>query len=167
MILVHNCFLFILIIMKLRTQTLHESRMCPMDFWGQRSRSQCIYNWKWCMPHNYFAFTPIIMRLDTKTRHESRMCPMDFRIQGQGHNALITENSICRIIAFLLLLSSWNFIQRLPMRLGCALLISGSRGQGHNIDNWKWFMLHNCFPFTPVKRSKVTMQWLLKIVYGA
>ena len=32
--------------------TLHETRMCPMDLGVQRSRSQCIDNWKWFMLHN-------------------------------------------------------------------------------------------------------------------
>ena len=69
----------------------------------------------------------------------------------QGHNAVITENGLCRIISLPLYLSSWNFIQRLPMRWGCALLILGSKGQRSRsqcIDNLKWFMLHNCCPFT-------------------
>ena len=46
MIPAHNCVPFTLIIMKLYSKTLHESRMYPSDFGakGQRSRSQCIDN---------------------------------------------------------------------------------------------------------------------------
>ena len=75
------------------------------------------------------------------------------KVKRQGHNALITENSLYRIIAFPLHLSPWNFIQRLPNSRVCFLLISGSKGQRSTaqcIDNWKWFMLHNFFPFTPI-----------------
>ena len=45
----------------------------------------------------------------------------DQKVEGQGHNALITENGICCINAFPLHLSSLNFIQKLPMSQGCAL----------------------------------------------
>ena len=43
----------------------------------------------------------IIMKLHAQTPHESRMCPIDFEVKRQGHNALITKNGLCRIIAFL------------------------------------------------------------------
>ena len=92
-----------------------------------------------------------------------------------------------RITASPLHLSSWNYTGTLPMSQGSSLLTSGSKGQRSRslfIDFWKWLMLHNCFPLTPmimklhtktplewrvcpigvrVKRSKVkvTMQWLL------
>ena len=36
----HNCYPFTHIIMKLHTQTSHEWRMCPIDFWVTRSRSE-------------------------------------------------------------------------------------------------------------------------------
>ena len=77
------------------------------------------------------------------------------KVKGQGHNALITKNGLCCIIAFRLHLLSWYFIQRLPMSKGCVLLISGSKGKRSRsqcIDYWKWFMLHNCFPFTPIMK---------------
>ena len=70
----HNCFPFTPIIMTLHMQTPHESRMYPIDFEVQRSRSQCINYWKWFPAHNYFLFTPIIMKLHMQTPHESRMC---------------------------------------------------------------------------------------------
>ena len=140
---------------------------------------------KMILVHNCFPFTLIHFKLCTKTTHESWMCPIDFGVKGQSHNALITENGLCRIISFPLHLSSWNFIHRLPMSGGCVLWVLGSKGQrqGLNLSNYcKWFMLHNFFPFTPiimklhtktplevrmcpkdfgVKRSKVkvTMHW--------
>ena len=79
--LVHNCFPFTPIIMKLHMQTPHEARMCPIDFEVQRSRSQCINYWKWFPAHNCFPFTPIIMKLHMQTPHESRMCPIDFEVK--------------------------------------------------------------------------------------
>ena len=77
----HNCFPFTPIIMKLHVQTPHESRMCPIDFEVQRSRSQCINYWKWFPAHNCFPFTPIIMKLHMQTPHEARMCPIDFEVK--------------------------------------------------------------------------------------
>ena len=65
--------------------------------------------------------------------------------KGQGHNVLIKENGLCRIVAFPLHLSSWNFIQRLPMSWGCALWIwrsKGERPRSQFIVYWKWFMSH-------------------------
>ena len=56
--------------------------------------------------HNCFLHTPIVMILDTQSSHESRMCPIDFEVKRQVHNALITENRLCRIIAIPLHLSS-------------------------------------------------------------
>ena len=103
------------------------------------------------MSHNCSPFTTIIMKLHTKTPHEVRMCPMDFEVKCQGHNALITENGLCCIIALPFHLLSWNFIQRLPMSRGCALRVSGSKGQrsrSHCIDYLKWLLVYNCFPFT-------------------
>ena len=73
------------------------------------------------------------------------------KVKGQGHNALITENGLCRIIAFPLHLSLWNLKQRLPMSPGCTLWMSESKCQRSSSqcsDYWKWFLAHNCFPFT-------------------
>ena len=89
-------------------------------------------------------------------------------------------------------LSSWNFTGTLPLNQGWALSASGSkvqRSRSQCIDYWKWLMSHNCFPFTPIimelntkthhesricpmdvrvkmSKVKVTMQWLLKMVFG-
>ena len=94
-----------------------------------------------------------------------------------------------RITASPLHQSSWNFTGTLPLSQGWALSASGSKGQRSRsqcIDYWKWLMLHNCFPFTPIimefntktphesrmcprdvgvkmSKVKVTMQWLLKM----
>ena len=115
------------------------------------------------------------------------------KVKGQGHNARITENGFLRITASPIHLSLWNFTCILPMSQVCALWNLGSKGQRSRSqckDYWKWFLAHNCFPFTPilmklhmqsphessmdpmdfgVKRSKVkvTMQGLLKKVSGA
>ena len=112
------------------------------------------------------------------------------KVKGQGHNARITENGFLRITASPLHLSLWNFTCSLPMSQVWALWTLGSKGQRSRSqckDYWKWFLAHNCFPFTPifmklhmqsphelsmdpmdfkVKRSKVkvTMQGLLKMV---
>ena len=158
----------------------------------KRWRSKCIECWKWFLLHNWFPFTPIIMKLHKRTPYEMRMCPVDFgvkrwkvkvtlhfflemvfcfpfyslhhetshkdspwvqdvpcgffyhKVKGQGHNALIPENSFLPIIAFPLLL---------------------------NILKLHTQTLHE-FRMCPidvrVKRShvKVTMHWLLEMVFG-
>ena len=78
------------------------------------------------MLHNCFPFKPIIIKLHTKNPLEGRMCPMD----------------VGRFM-------SWIFTHRLSMNWGCAILMSGSKGQGHNaliIENGFWritaFPLH-------------------------
>ena len=52
--------------------------------------------------HNGSTITIIIVKLLTKTPYEFRMCPIDFGVECQGNNSLITENSLCSIIDFLL-----------------------------------------------------------------
>ena len=134
-------------------QTPHESRMCPIDFEVKRSRSQCINYWKWFPAHNCFPFTHIIMKLHLQTRHEARMCPIDFRVKGQGHCALISRNGFLRITAFPLHPWLQNFTGTLLLSQGCALLISGSKGQRSRsqcINYWKRFLAHNCYPFIPM-----------------
>ena len=144
------------IIMKLHTQTPHELRMCPINFGGskgQRSRSQCIDIWKWFMSHNCYPFTLFIMKLHTDSWWVKDV-PNWFwgqKVRGEGHNALISENGLCCMIAIPFHLSSWNFTHRLPMSWGCVLLILGSKGQRSKsqwIDYWKWLLAHNCFPIT-------------------
>ena len=116
-----------------------------MDFGVQRSRSQCSDNCEWFMLHNCFQFTPIIMKHHTKTPHELRMCLWVLGSKGQGHNALITENGLCRIIAFNLHLSSETSYKDSPW---VEDVLMGSGFHRSCIDYWKWFLAHNCFPFT-------------------
>ena len=75
------------------------------------------------------------------------------KVKGQGHNARITENGFLRITASPLHLSLWNFTCSFPMSQVCALWNLGSKGQRSRSqckDYWKWFLAHNCFPFTPI-----------------
>ena len=69
------------IIVKLHIQTPHESRMCPIDFGAQGSRSKCIYYWKWFLVRKCFLFKPVIMKLHIQTLHELRMCSFDFFVK--------------------------------------------------------------------------------------
>ena len=163
---------------------------------GQRSRSQCKDYWKRFLAHNCFAFTPIFDETSHAVSPWVEYGPYGLwgqKFKGQGHNARITENGFLCITASPLHLSLWNFTCSLPMIQVCALWNLGSKGQRSRSqckDYWKWFLAHNCFPFTPifmklhmqsphelsmdpmdfgVKRSKVkvTMQRLLKKVSGA
>ena len=115
------------------------------------------------------------------------------KVNGQGHDIRITENGFWRKTASPLHRSSWNFACSLPMSQVCALWTLGSKGQRSRSqckNYWKRFPVHNCFLFSPilmklhmqsphessmcpldfgVKRLKVkvTMQGLLKMVFGA
>ena len=150
-----------LIVMKFHRLTHHELRICPIGFGVKRSRSQCIDYWKLFMSHNCFPFTPIIMKLLTQTPHEFSMCPIDFldqKVKGQGHNALITENSLCCIIALPLLPGdppSWNSIAWF------LSLYTYHHESAHTDSPWV-----EGVPFQFMdSKVKVTMHWLLKTVY--
>ena len=85
------------------------------------------------------------------------MCPIDFGVKGQKSRSQCND---CRksfmlhtfvVIAFRMHLSSWNFIQGLPMGWRCAFLILGSKSQRSRsqcINSWSCFIAHNWFPFT-------------------
>ena len=66
-------------IMKLHTLAPYESRMCPIDFGGQRSWG--IDDWKWFPGHNWLCNPPMVMKLHTLSPHESMMCPIDFGVK--------------------------------------------------------------------------------------
>ena len=93
----HNCFPFTPIIMKLHMQTPNESRMWPIYFEVQRSRSQCINYWKWFLAHNCFPFTPIIMKLHMQTPHEARMCPIDFEVKRS--KVKVTMHTLLKMVS--------------------------------------------------------------------
>ena len=80
--------------------------------------------------------SPIIMKLHKRAPHESRMYPI-LGSKGQGHGTLMTENVFLTITYFVIHLLSRN-IHLLPMSQGCALFISGLKGQGHGA-------IENCF----------------------
>ena len=107
------------------------------------------------------------------------------KVKGRGHNAWIIENgNLCKI-AFSLHISSWNFTHRLLLCRGCGLLICRSKGQRSRsqcIDNLlSLYTFHHetshknpcwvemCSIDFEVKMSevRVTMHWLLKMVYVA
>ena len=123
---------------------------------GQRSRSQCIDYRKQFMSHNFFLFKTYHHETSHTDSPWVEDVPYLFwgqKVKGQGHNALIIGNGLCRIISFPLHLSPWNFTHRLPMSRGYALLILGSKGQRSRsqcIDYRKRFMSHTFFPFTPI-----------------
>ena len=177
-------------------QSPHELSMDPMDFRVQRSRSQCKDYWKWFLEHNCFPCTPIFMKLHMQSPHESSMDPMDFKVKRS--KVKVTMQGLLKkdsggITASPLHLSLWNFTCSLPMSRVWTLWTLGSKWQRSRSqckDYWKWFLAHNCFPFTPIfmklhmqsphessmcpmkfrvkmSKVKVTMQGLLKKVSGA
>ena len=99
----------------------------------QRSRSWGIVNCKWFPDHNWLCNPPMIMKLHTHAPHESRMCPIDFRVKGQGHGALMIENSFWTITNPVIHLWSWNFMHLLPWVKDVPYWFRGQKvkGQGH------------------------------------
>ena len=63
------------------------------------------------MAHNCSPFTPIVMKLHTQTSHKLRVSPYGFKVEGQGHNAVVTENGLWCITAFPLHVLSRFFTQ--------------------------------------------------------
>ena len=54
------------------------------------------------------------------------------KVKGQGHNAFITENGLCGVIAFTLHPSSWNFLFFTHiLSLPYGFLGQKVNGQGH------------------------------------
>ena len=68
--------------------------------------------------------------------------------EGRITNAWLAKMQITLTLTSLDL----NFTQRRLLSWGCALLISGSKGQGHNALVTK-ILVHNCFPFTYTQSS--------------
>ena len=132
--------------MKLHMQTPHESRMCPIDFEVQRSRSQCINYWKWFPAHNCFPFTPIIMKLHMQTLHEARMCPIDFQVKRS--KVKVKMHKLLKMVSSTLLLSLYTYHHETvhadsPWVKDVPYRFSGQnvKGQGHNGD---FDILKNC-----------------------
>ena len=110
-------------IMKLHTLTHHESRMRPIDFEVQRSRS-----WRMVIS------PPPVKPEGTIGLHSvcPSVCPSVCLSVRHTSFRTITDSVIH--------LWSWNFIHLLPMSQGCALLILGSKGQrSWRMVIWKWF----------------------------
>ena len=119
-------------------------------------------NYKWFPGHKWLFNQPMIMELHT---HESRMCPKRFwgqKITGQGHGTLMIENVFGTITDSVIHLWSWNVIHLLPMSQGCALLISGTKGQRSRslgTGDWKWFPDYNWLwnPYMIMKLHTLTL----------
>ena len=127
--------------MELHTQTPHESRICPIDFRVKRSRSECIDNWKkqgsvkWFQRITALSLQLLSWNFTLRLPLSQEYALYIFwrqKVKDQGHNALITKNSLWCTIDIPIHLSSWNCIHRLPMTWTCALFILGSKGQGQN-----------------------------------
>ena len=91
------------------------------------------------MDNNWLCNPPMILKLYTLTPHKSKMCPIDFwvkrsKVTVMGHCTLkmvsgwkwfLDNNWLCNPPMIM------KLIHLLPMSQGCALLISGSKGQVH------------------------------------
>ena len=56
----------------------------PYWFWGKRSRSWGIGDWKRFPDHYWLWNPPMIMKLHTPAPYESKMCLIDFGLKGLG-----------------------------------------------------------------------------------
>ena len=158
----HSCFPITPIIMKLHTQTPHESRMCSIDFGVERSRSQCIDYRKWFMLHNFFSFTIIIIKLHTQTTHESRMCYiMKLHIKAElmmWTNDFWLQRSKSQYFGYWKCVMAHNcflftsIIMKLHTQIPHELLYRFWGPKNKVSIHWllKMFSLHNCFPFTSI-----------------
>ena len=139
-------------------QSPHESSMDPMDLRVKRSKVKVTMQGLLKM-FSYAQLLPFYTYLHETSHAVSPWVeygPYGLwgqKVKGQGHNARITEKGFWRITASPLHLSLWNFTCSLPMSQVCALWNLGSKGQRSRSqcnDYWKWFLAHNCFPFTPI-----------------
>ena len=80
-ILVHDCFPFTSIIIKLQVYRLPMSRGCASMISGQKVKGQCIDYFKLSPVYYCFPISPIIMKLHPQTPHESRVCPIDIGVK--------------------------------------------------------------------------------------
>ena len=89
------------IIMKLHTQTPHESKMCPINYGVKRSRSHCIDCWKRCMLYNCFPFRHIIIKNFKQTSHTDSLWVDNFWVKRSTVTMhWLLKNCNWRIIAF-------------------------------------------------------------------
>ena len=124
-LMLHNCFPFTSIIMKLHTKTPLELRVCPVDVRvkGQGHNALIAENGFCCI---------VALSSHLKSWIFTHRLPMSWGCallmsgsKGQGHNALIIENGFWRIIAFPVHLQSSNLTHRFPVSQGYALMILG------------------------------------------
>ena len=127
----HTCSPFTPIIMKLHTQTLHETRMCPIDLGskGQGHNAMISDNGLCCIISiSLFTYHHETSHIDFPWVAD---LPYYFGVKRSRTHRL-PKNVLCRIIALLLHLSLWNYRPWLSMSQGCVLLFLGSNGHGHN-----------------------------------
>ena len=132
--LVHNCFRITPIVMKL-LQTLPMSLtlrgvLLNLDSKDQGHNASIAENGLYCL----IAFSLHLSSLHCTTRPP---WVEDLSFIFQGQKVKVTTHWLLYmfffiITAFPLHLPQLNFTHRLPMSQGCALLILGSKGQGHN-----------------------------------
>ena len=117
------------------------------------------------MLRNCFPFTPIIMKLHTNTPHELRMCTLDFGVKRS--RVKVTMHWFLKMCFGHICFPFTLHKKSLPLSCRCALLILGSKGQGHNALIPENGLLHNCFPFTPKhhKTSYKDARWVEDVSY--
>ena len=94
------------------------TRMTPIDFGVQRSRSQDMDNWNWFPDRNCFPFSLIFMKLSTQNL---------LILGSKGHRTWITKNDFRTTSALLFHLSSWDLVYKLPISQQWPLLGLGSK----------------------------------------
>ena len=83
---------------------------------------------------------PMIMKLHALAPHESRMCPTTFGVKGQRSRSWGIDDWKW-FLDHNWPWNPWNFMHLLLISQGCALLISGYKGQEHGatvIENGFW-----------------------------
>ena len=111
--LVHNCFPFTAIFMKLHMQSPHESSMDPMDFAVKRSKVKVTMQGL-LKKVSGALLLPLYTYLDETSHAVSPLVeygPYGLwgqKVKGQGHNARITEKGFWRITASPIWCITWR-----------------------------------------------------------
>ena len=144
---------------------LPMSWACTGTLWilgskGLSSRSQCIEYWKlYEFLYTYYH--------ETSLKDSTWVEDVPHLFLGQRSRSQCIDSWKCflPIIAFPLQPTSWKFTQRLPLSLGCALLILGPKVK----VAMQWFLkivcVYNCFHFTHkhLETSHTDFPWVQEV----
>ena len=146
----HNCLSFTPIIMKLHSQTAHESGMCSIDFGVKGSKVKVTMHWllKMVLSHNYF---PCTLHYEILHKNSPLVEDVPYWFQVKRSKVKVTMHWLPKIVLV-------HNINRFPFTPSITMKFHIQVQTPHK--------LRMCPIDVLVKRSKVKMHWLLKMVYN-